>query len=352
MEKYWIATSADRMLVTGANGFIGTRVVHLLLEYGFRNLRCFVRPTSRLDALVQVLDTYDAAEDVEIVRGDLTSRPDCERAAKGVRVAFHLAAGFDKSFAGAFMNSALATRNLVEALLADGALARFVNVSSFAVYSNLNMRRGELLDEDAPLEDSPHGRWDAYGYGKLKQEQLVRRYGTERNLPYVILRPGTVFGPGKTDLTGRIGIGTFGIFLHIGGNNTLPLTYVDNCAEAIVRAGLVPGTNDMTFNVVDDEPWTSSRFLRAYKAVNPGFRSVRVPYSCAWALSRVWEWYAGASKGQLPPAFNRRRCSAEWKGNRYSNARLKQILGWAPRVPMEEAMSRFLSQFRRVGDQA
>lgn len=348
MEQNWIVGPNDRMLVTGANGFIGVRVVKLLLDYGFRNLRCFVRPTSRLDSLKQVLNEYGASGETEIVAGDLTSRSDCEAAAHGVRVAFHLAAGFDKSFAGAFMNSALATRNLVESLLEVGRLARFVNVSSFAVYSNLQMRRGELLAEDAPLEDSPHGRWDAYGFGKLKQEQLVRRYGEERRVPFVILRPGTVFGPGKKDLTGRIGIGTFGIFLHVGGSNVLPLTYVDNCAEAIVRAGIVPGIDGQTFNVVDDDPLTSREFLRAYKAANPEFRSIRMPYTVAWILSRAWEWYSQASKGQLPPAFNRRRCAAEWKGNRYSNEKLKRALAWTPRVPMSEAMTRYLSQFAPV----
>jgi nucleoside-diphosphate-sugar epimerase len=345
VERNWIVGADDRLLVTGANGFIGVRVVKTLLDYGFRRLRCFVRPTSRLDSLKQVLDEQGAIAETEIVAGDLTSRSDCATAAQGVRVALHLAAGFDKSFAGAFMNSALATRNLVESLLDVGQLARFVNVSSFAVYSNLHMRRGALLDEDAPLEDSPHGRWDAYGFGKLKQEQLVRRYGVERQVPFVILRPGTVFGPGKKDLTGRIGIGTFGIFLHVGGSNVLPLTYVDNCAEAIVLAGLVPGIDGQTLNVVDDDPWTSRQFLRAYRAANPGFRSIPLPYPAAWMLSRAWEWYSQASKGQLPPAFNRRRCAAEWKGNRFSNAKLKRVLGWAPRVPMSDAMARYLGQF-------
>jgi hypothetical protein len=47
----------------------------------------------------------------------------------------------------------------------------------------------------------------------------------------------------------------------------------------------------------------------------------------------------------LPPVFNRRRCSAEWKGNRYSNQKLKEKLGWTPRVPVNKAMDSFLSQF-------
>src|SRR4029077_15052690 len=162
----------------------------------------------------------------------------CNKATRDVSIIIHLAAGFDKSFAGAFMHSVLATRNLVEAFLEHGQPKRFVNVSSFAVYSNLKMNRRALLDENCTLEDSPQERHDAYGFGKLKQEELVRQYGAKYKLPYVIVRPGYVFGPGKRELNGRVGINTFGLFVQVSGSNSLPLTFVDNCAEAVVLAGL------------------------------------------------------------------------------------------------------------------
>lgn len=340
----FIAARTDRILVTGASGFIGAKVVEILLQYGFSRLRCFVRPSSRLDRLNRILQRFSAEASVEFVTGDLLSRDDCARAAEKMSVVYHLAAGFDKSFAGAFMNSALATRNLAEAFLERGHPARFVNVSSFAVYSNLTLKRGAPLDENSPLEDAPQERYDAYGFGKLKQEELIRTYGRLHGLPYVILRPGAVFGPGKKDLTGRIGVDTFGFFVHVGGSNQLPLTFVDNCAEAIVLSGLVPGIDGEIFNVVDDELLTSSQFLRAYKTVRPIF-SVRLPYFLADAFCRAWEGYSKRSKGQLPPAFNRRRCAADWKGNRYSNRKVRERLGWQPRVGINDAMRQFLAQF-------
>jgi hypothetical protein len=48
----------------------------------------------------------------------------------------------------------------------------------------------------------------------------------------------------------------------------------------------------------------------------------------------------------LPPVFNRRRCSAEWKGNRYSNEKIHRLLGWVPQVKIDEAMDAFLSQYQ------
>jgi len=345
MNSNHIISTTDRVLVTGSSGFIGAKVVEILLEYGFTNVRCFVRPSSQLDRLKQILAARPGAKSIEVISGDLLSRDDCRRAAAGVSVVYHLAAGMEKSFAGAFMNSALATRNLMDAFMEHGHVARFVNVSSFAVYSNLKLNRGAWLDETCPLEDAPQERNDAYCFGKLKQEDLVRQYGEKHKLPYVILRPGAVFGPGKRALSGRVGINTFGFFLHLGGGNQLPLTYVDNCAEAIVLAGLQPGVDGEIFNVVDDDLLTSSEFLCAYKQRVKRFFSVGVPFFIAHGMCCLWEDFSKRRQGQLPPVFNRRRCAAEWKGNRYSNRKLRERLGWKPRVSMRNAMAAFLSQY-------
>src|SRR5438874_7515017 len=349
MSSEYIALAADRILVTGSNGFIGSKVVEKLFEYGFANIRCFVRPSSKLGRLESALRRFEPGRNIELITGDLLSRDDCRRAAEGVSIIYHLAAGMEKSFAGAFMNSALATRNVMDAFLQFGKPKRFVNVSSFAVYSNLSLRRGVLLDETCPLEDTPQERFDAYGFGKLKQEQIVREYGNQHNLPYVILRPGYVFGPGKRELNGRVGIDTFGMFIQVSGSNPLPLTFVDNCAEAIVLAGLTAGIDGEIFNVVDDELLSGRQFLKQYKAKLER-SSVRIPYVAAYGLCFLWEKYAKWSNGQLPAVFNRRRCAAEWKGNRYSNERLHERLDWKPRVPMKEAMEAFLAQFDTNGE--
>ena len=349
LNSDYIVSRDKRILVTGSSGFIGSRVVERLLEYGFANLRCFVRPSSRVAHLNRLVSRFPGT-DVQLVTGDLLSRDDCRKAAQGVSIIYHLAAGMEKSFAGAFMNSALATRNLMDAFLQVGEPTRFVSVSSFAVYSNVSLKRGALLDETCPLEDAPQERFDAYGFGKLKQEGLVKEYGEKHKLPYVILRPGYVFGPGKTELNGRVGINTFGFFIQVDGSYLLPLTFVDNCAEAIVLAGLKPGLEGEIFNVVDDELLTGRQFLKAYKKRAKMGHSVHVPYFLAYGMCFLWEKYSKLSRGQLPPAFNRRRCAADWKGNRYSNQKLHERLGWKPRVPMEQAMEAFLSQFESNGN--
>ena len=86
MNSKYIVSLDDRILVTGSNGFIGTKVVEKLLKYGFANLRCFVRPSSRLGRLNSVFAKFDAGRNVELVTGDLLSRDDCRKLLKGFRL--------------------------------------------------------------------------------------------------------------------------------------------------------------------------------------------------------------------------------------------------------------------------
>jgi len=337
----------DPILITGSNGFIGSKVVESLLRSGFTNLRCLVRPSSSLARLDAILATAPNAA-AEIVQGNLLSREDCAKMAKDVAVIFHLAAGIEKTFPGSFMNSVVTTRNLLDAALKFGNLQRFVNISSFAIYSNWNIAGGGLLDETCELETRAVERAEAYTFAKLKQDQLVLEYAEKYGVPYVILRPGAVYGPGAHQLTARVGIDTFGVFFHLGGSNRIPLTYVDNCAEAIVLAGIRPGVNGEVFNVVDDELPTSRQFLRMYKKQGKRFKSIFIPYWLFYCLCWAWEKYSKWSEGQLPPAFNRRRCAAYWKGNRYTNQKLKDRLDWRPLVAFSEASRRYFEYVRRT----
>jgi len=160
-------------------------------------------------------------------------------------------------------------------------------------------------------------------------------------VPYTIVRPGSVYGPGNLEITGRVGINTFGLFMHMGGSNNIPFTYIDNCADAIVLAAIVKGVEGEVFNIVDDDTPTSRAFLREYKRRVRKFRSIYVPRVVSYSLSAMWENYSRKSEGQLPSVFNRHRWFAEWKKTRYRNAKMKSKLGWVQKVPTAEAMDRY-----------
>jgi nucleoside-diphosphate-sugar epimerase len=340
----YLIQSTDKILVTGANGFIGSRLVRNLLSRGFRNIRCFVRSETNIKILRPLEEEFGVT--LEYVCGNLLSQDACRAAAEEAFVVYHLAVGGDKSFPGCVMNTVVTTRNLLDALTPERTIRRFVNVSSLAVYSNDHLKRRAILNENCPVESDLIGRYDPYAYAKAKQDDIVRQYAHEKGLPYVIARPGVVFGPGKSRIPGRVGIDTFGIFLHLGHGNRMPLTYVDNCAEAIVLAGLIKGIDSEEFIIVDDNLPTSRQFLRDYKKQARRFLSVPVPYRVFYVFSLLWEKYSSWSRGQLPPVFNRKTCAAYFKGNVYSNEKVKTRLRWHPSVRMTDALAQFFASVR------
>lgn len=340
-----IIDSDDLILVTGAAGFIGCRLVDNLLGRGFRNLRCFARPSGRLARIDALRNGRSRNTRIELFLGNLLSMEDCVAASENVAVIFHLAAGRgEKSFPDVFMNSVVTTRNLLEASARHHCLRRFVNISSFAVYTNRQKSTRRVLDESCGVE--PKVRGDAYSFAKVRQDNLVADYGRRLGIPYVVVRPGYVYGPGKKAIPGRVGIDTFGVFLHLGGSNRIPLTYVDNCADAIALAGLKTGIDGEVFNVVDDDLPSSRQFLRQYKRSVRCFWSIYIPHSVSYALCYLWERYSEWSEGQLPPTFNRREWHAYWKKTRYSNKKAKMRLGWRPSISTAEGLGRYFESCR------
>ena len=351
IEDDRIISDKELVLITGANGFIGTKVLESLLTLGMKHIRCFIRSTGSIKKLEKIISDWEGKANVEISTGNLLSRKDCESAVDSVSVIYHLAAGRgEKSYPNAYLNSVVTTRNLLDAVLENKCFKRFVHVSSFTVYANRKTKRGSLLDETCAVEERPELRGEAYCYAKVKQELLLLEYHKEYNIPYVILRPGVVYGPGNPSITGRVGIDTFGFFLHLGGVNIIPLTYVDNCAEAIVLAGIKNGIDNEVLNVVDDDLPSSREFLRMYKKRVGHFKSVYVPKFMSYLLCYLWEKYSEWSQGQLPPAFNRMRWSSYWKGNTYSNEKLKNLLGWSPKTPFEEGVRQYFEFCRKDRD--
>lgn len=343
----FIVEPDDLVLVTGATGFIGSRLVECLLDRGFRNLRCFARHSSKAAAVEMLSSCSRDGARVEVVKGNLLSREDCAAAVKDAAIIFHLAAGMgERSFPGAFLNSVVTTRNLLEACIQHRCLRRFVSISSFSVYSNKQKPHRRLLEESCPVEQRPTLRGDAYCFAKVKQDEIVTEYGRRFGIPYVIVRPGYVYGPGSKAISGRVGIHKFGVFLHLGGSSTVPLTYVDNCADAIALAGLKKGLDGEVFNVVDDELPSSRQFLRQYKQNVRHFKSIYLPHALSYALCYLWEHFSTWSKGQLPGTFNLGQWHAFWKKTRYTNEKLRSRVGWTPKVPMAEGLRRYFEACR------
>lgn len=331
------------LLVTGANGFLGTAVVRALLTRGEMDLRCFVRLGGKTDRLQSISAEYPAAK-VEIFAGNLGNLDDISRALADVDVIYHLAATMRGAPADIFKGCVVNSERLVEAIAASGRRTRVILVSSFGVYGAQDVSGTPVVTEESPIEPHPERR-DTYSHAKLWQEKVFWEARSKQGFPLVVLRPGVVYGPRGTPISNRVGIDLFGLFVNLGGENTLPLTYVENCAEAIVVAGR-EGRDGEIYNITDDDLPTCNEYLYRYRREVRKLRTIRLDYRVAYPLSKLVEWYAGWSKGQLPSIITPYKVRSLWKANRFSNQKLKQ-LGWKQSVPTDIALKRTFAELRQ-----
>jgi nucleoside-diphosphate-sugar epimerase len=332
-----------KILVTGANGFLGTAVLARLLARGERDVRCLVRPGRDVSALEAIARRHPDAS-VECLLGSLGSVASAARAAADVDVVLHLAAGLSGAPADLFLSTVVASKNLLEALVARDRPPKVVLVSSFGVYAAATLPRGAQIDESTPLEPHPERR-DVYSQAKLRQERLFREVQARHGFPLVVLRPGVIYGCGGTRISGRVGLELAGRFLFLGGRNLLPLTHVESCADAVALAARSDAADGRTFNVVDDDLVTARQFLARYRREVKPLRVVRVPYFLLQLLSRLVAWYARWSKGQLPAVFTPYKTATTWKPARFTNAALKS-LGWKPLRATDEGLREAFAYYR------
>ena len=330
-----------RILVTGATGFLGGALIERLLAHGEDDILVTARPGSRRSQIEAAAARYPRAR-VGYVQANLIARADAARAVESVDVVYHLAASLRGAPADMFLNTVVASKNLLEAI--GPRRVRVVLVSSFSVYGVAGLPRGALVNEQTPLETAPEKR-DLYGHVKLRQELLCRELAARNGQDLVVLRPGVIYGPGGSAFSSRVGLNLFGLFLHLGGHNLLPLSYLDNCAEAIAVAGRAPAAAGQVYNLHDDDLPTCKAYLDEYKKQVRPLLSVPVPYPALALLSIAVERYHRWSHGQLPAIFTPYKSATTWGGNRFDNGKIK-ALGWRQLVPTAEAMRRTFAWLR------
>jgi nucleoside-diphosphate-sugar epimerase len=324
-----------KLLITGANGFLGRHVMTEAVRRGHW-VRALVRPSTD----VTKLEWY-ARDRVEVARGDLRSRQGLSDVVRGVDCVLHLAAAKSGDLYAQYAGTIVATENLLAAMT-DAGLHRIVLASSFAVYDYLKLHDFSLLDENSLLEESGFDR-DEYAHTKLVQERLVREHAESHQWDCVILRPGVIWG--KDNLfTARLGIQAGRVWVRTGAWARLPLTYVENCAEAVVMAAESKAAQGQTFNVVDDERPTQRRFasmIRRHFDPRPVIVPVplwvmRIVSGLAWQTNK--RIFGGRAK--IPGLFVPARLAARCRPLRFTNQKIKNGLGWKPRYSLREALDR------------
>jgi 2-alkyl-3-oxoalkanoate reductase len=318
------------VLVTGANGFLGRAVVRRTLDEG-HDVVALVRPTTDVSTVAWPSDR------VRVVRADLRNRLPPGSLA-GVDAVVHAAAATSGDLAAQLAGSVVATERLLDALELD-QLRRFVHVSSFSVYDFAGSRAGTTISTDTPLEPQPERR-DPYTVAKIAQERLVRERCSRAGTPLVVVRPGVIFGPGKLwDWGGVARLGPIDVVFSPLAR--FRLTYVDNCAEAIVLAIDAPDAPGRTFDIVDDGLPTHAGYRRlARRSGAPISRWwLPVPWRIVDMTGAAIDRTMAGRRAKLPELLARRRQQARWKPFEYSNTAARQAMGWTPRVAIGTAVS-------------
>lgn len=319
-----------RVLVTGANGFLGQHVVTALLARGV-DVRALVRPAASLASL-----GWPAA--VDVFRADLRTSRDLTLAFEGVDVLVHLAAvvsgGEDAQFAG----TVAGTERLLGAMAASEC-RRIVLCSSFSVY-DYSSARG-VLDEKSPLHKAAdvYSR-DGYTISKWWQERVTRRYAEERGWDLTVLRPGFIWGRDHSYLA-ALGQQFGRRHLVIGPLTRIPMTHVENCADVFAVAATSPRAIGQTLNVVDGRGERIWNYLSDYMRYSGqrGWR-IPVPYWLAMLAVRVAFSTIFRRATKVPAILTPRRVEAMMKPLVFENRRLRETLEWTPRLDYQQCLAR------------
>lgn len=240
--------NGERVLVTGASGFIGPHVVAALKAAGYR-----VRIAQRAAAPVP-----SGAE--AVVTGDIATPVDWSAALGGVQQVVHLAG---LAHAGPGLDEELYRRINTDATLQLAQAAYRAGVSRFVCISSIKAQSGAF--DGPPLrEDDPPAPDDAYGRSKLAAEQGLARL----DFDWIALRPVLVYGPGvKANMAALLKLARLPLPLPLGALSApRSLLAVENLADAVLFALTPSCPARRAFTVADPEPISISAILTALRA--------------------------------------------------------------------------------------
>lgn len=325
-----------KVLVTGASGFLGSRTVSVLSEYGC-SVHALVRKTSRIDHL--------RLPNVAIFYGDVAESESLKHAFDGAEYVIHTAADTKGTEEGGRLGTIQGTRNILE-YCAASKVKKLVYISSCSVYGVAGFKAGQIVDENSALEPAPEHR-GVYSWAKLEAEKLVTDFMEQDETPVVCLRPGTIYGPGGDVYTPMIGFSLANKLFAVIGNGefVMPVVYIDSLVAAIIASLTNENSNGQIYNVVDTDRVNKKRYMdMLIRRLYPRSRCFYIPYGILNFLVLVQEKLLKAL--QRVPVLTCYRLSASQKSILYDVTKIVKELNWKPVVTFEEGVENLLEYGR------
>ncbi len=310
-----------RVLVTGAGGFIGSHLAQRLVELGAR-VRALVRYNSRNDWGLLELVPPAVRRELEVVPGDVTDPFSTARALRGCQVVFHLAALIAIPYSYLAPSQFVAvnctgTLNLLEAARMQG-VERVVHTSTSETYGTAQYTP---MDEAHPLKgQSP------YAASKIGADKLAESYHLSFGVPVATIRPFNTYGPrqsARAIIPTIISQALGGPTIRLGSLTPVrDFTYVSDTVEGFLRVAANPQAVGRVINIGAGQPMTIG------------------------ALAAKIAELTGGGK-QLVTEDRRVRPAASEVLELVCDRRLAgELLGWEPRVGMEEGLSKTIGFIR------